>query len=82
MAALTFGDWALVALLIVSIVLVCVAAGVYYGEPPVYPTTMTVRQEARPEQIERYHASRHARPEPGEGTQRLKGYPLHPGDPQ
>lgn len=82
MAALSFVDWALLGLLVLTIVLVCVAAGVYYGEPPVYPSTMTVRSVAEPEQAERYHASRHAADEPGEDTQRLKGYPIRPGDPQ
>jgi hypothetical protein len=79
---LSVTDWALLALLAVSIVLVCVAAGAYYGKRPVYPSTMTVREAAEPEQEKRYHASRHAAQEPGEGTQRLKGYPLYPGGSQ
>lgn len=59
MAALSFMDWALLALLLVAIALVCVAAGAYYGQRPIYPSTMTVRSKAEPEQVERYHASRH-----------------------
>lgn len=82
MAALSFVDWALLGLLVVAIVLVCVAAGAYYGRRPVYPSTMTVRSVAEPDQIHRYHASRHAAQEPGEDTQRLRGYPIRPGDPR
>lgn len=63
MAALSVTDWALFGLLLVSIALVCVAAGAYYGKRPVYPSTMTVRSRAEPEQVERYHASRHAEPD-------------------
>lgn len=66
MASLTVEEWFLLGLLALSIVLVCVAAGDYYGDRPTYPSTMAA------EIAEVRHQAEHSRTDRERRTQRLK----------
>ena len=58
--------WLLLGLLVVTVVLVCLAAGAYYGERPTYTSTMSAEIE------EVRHQSRHSQADRERRTQRLR----------
>lgn len=74
MWGLTAYEWLLLGLLVLSVILVCIGAGMYYGRRPVY-TEPIIQGIAKPERDSAYRPSLHSAEDRGMGTQRLESFP-------
>lgn len=73
---MTVYEWLLLTLLLLAVVLVCVAAGAFYGDRPQYPSTGTVYSARAEDTGEiRHRDARHSDEDRGMSTQRLGPYP-------